>query len=118
MSLTAIREVRLTGRKPGAVLVLIGAEREPLMDGFAVVLVREGDQPARMDWRPMLGVVAAVLTVKPLPHLTLAVLDALRGAGAKLFGAASDLGVFPLLENADEEHERMLRHAWELACQC
>lgn len=117
MSLQALREVRLSRRKPGVVLVVIGAERDLPMDEFSVVTVREGDEPRRMDWRPMLGVLAVVLTVRPLPHLTIAVLDALQAAGAKLFGAASDLGTFPLLQDADESHDRLLRRAWELACQ-
>lgn len=118
MSLQALREVRLNRRKPGVVLVVIGADAEPPMDGFSVVLVREDDDLRHMDWRPMLGVLAVVLTVKPLPHLTIAVLDALQAAGAKLFGAASDLGTFALQADADESHERLLRRAWELACQC
>jgi hypothetical protein len=69
-----------------------------------------------MDWRPLVGLTAAIFTMQPLPHLTIAVLDALQALEVKLFGAADQSGVHPLLEGADESHERLLQRMWELLC--
>jgi hypothetical protein len=117
MSLQAIREVRIHGQKPGLALVLIGDVQPPPMDDFRFVVVRSSDDPRLMDWRPMVGLTAAVFTLQPLAHITLGVLDALQSTGVKLFGAADCEGFYPLLENADESHERLLRRTWELLCQ-
>lgn len=117
MSLQALREVRIHGKKPGVVLILIGDVRPPPMDEFRFVVVRSSDEPRLMDWRPMLGLTAVVVTLQPLAHITLGVLDALQAMGVKLFGAADRQGFYPLLENADESHERLLRRSWELLCQ-
>jgi hypothetical protein len=116
MSLETIREWRRSGYKPsGAILVAIG-DVDPRHDAENVVIVKPTDSPATMDWRPMVGLTAAVFTLQPLPHLTIAVLDALQAVNVKLFGAADQTGVHPLLEDADQSHERLLRRAWELLC--
>jgi hypothetical protein len=117
MSLEAVRKMRRAGHKPQVVMVVVGQPSDLIQDDAGIVIVRPTDSPAAMDWRPLIGVVVAVYTLSPLPHLTIAVLDALQAAGAKLFGAADRSGVYALLEGADEQHERLLRRSMELLCQ-
>lgn len=116
MSLEAIRQLRRAGQKPSVVFVVIGHTDAPL-DPNTSVHVRAADEPALMDWRPLVGVTVALFTLQPLPHLTLQVLDALQAVGVKVFGAADNSGFHPLLVDADESHERLLRRGWELLCQ-
>lgn len=118
MSLRAIRDVRLQRQKPSMVMVVIGDLPAWMETDPGTVVVRPGDDLSRVDWRPMVGVSAAVFTICQRPDLTLTVLDALRAAGAVLVGAASDLGIFPLLQGPTEEHERLLQRAWDQLCRC
>jgi hypothetical protein len=71
-----------------------------------------------MDWRPLVGLPVAVFCRDECVRHMVAVLDALKRAGATLFGAAASYGVFPLLVDANEEHERLLRRGWEALCRC
>lgn len=118
MSLQSLRAARLDRQKPGVVMVVIGDLPAWFDYDAGTIVIRPTDEPRSMDWRPMVGLLAAVFTIVQRPDLTLAVLDSLQAAGAKLFGAASDLGVFPLLTDAPEEHERLLRRGWEALCRC
>ena len=116
MSLDAIRTMRRAGQKPAVVMVVIG-ERPSLVDDDAgVVFIRPGDQPAGMDWRPLVGVLVAVFTLQPLPALTIAVLDALQAAGARLFGAADTTGVYAVVDETGAG-ERLMQRSWRLLCQ-
>lgn len=109
----------MSHRKPGIVMVVIGdLPRWIDADHHGTIVVRHGDDPARMDWRPMVGVMAAVFLVGQDLGRFLAVLDALRDAGAVLFGAANWTGAYPLLADATDEHTRLLRRGWEALCRC
>jgi hypothetical protein len=117
MSLDTIRQMRRAGQKPEVVYVVIGeVAKRPREGDSGYVWVRAYDHPALMDWRPLVGLLTVVVTTQPLPHLTIAVLDALHAASAKLFGAADTTGVYPLLEGADDEHAALLRRTWEALC--
>lgn len=117
MTLQAIRDVRKTGLKPGVVFVVIG-DIAPPMDEFRVVVVRPTDDPERMDWRPMLGLTAAVFVLGSFSLLATAVLDALQPLRVDLFGVASADDAGPVFTVSNESHERLLRRAWELLCRC
>jgi hypothetical protein len=119
MSLRLLRDVRMSRLKPGVVMVVL-ADLPAWLDDEdpRTIIVRPQAEPEHMDWRPMLGLPAAVFCRDECLHHMLTVLDALQHAGAKLFGAAASYGIFPLLVGADEEHERLLRRGWEALCRC
>jgi hypothetical protein len=117
LSLETLRQWRRAGYRPGGMALVVIGDVAPDTDAEYVVMVKPTDEPRLMDWRPLVGMTAAVFTMQPLPHLTIAVLDALNAMGIKVFGAADQFGVHPLLEGADEKHERLLQRAWELLCQ-
>lgn len=117
MSLDAIRRLRRAGHKPAVVWVVIGDRPQWLDDDAGVVHISAEDNPALMDWMPMVGVLTVIVQQQILPRQMLAVLDALTAIGAKLYGAVDRTGVHPLLEGADEAHEKPLRRAMELLCQ-
>lgn len=116
MSLDAIRNLRRSGVKPSRAVYVVIGDTSALLDEATSVVVRATDRPQAMDWGALVGLPVTVFTMQPLPHLTIAVLDALRDIGAKVFGAADSSGVYPLLMDADESHEALLRRAWELLC--
>lgn len=119
MTLSLLREVRHARLKPGIVMVVLADlprwfdETDP-----RTIVVRPADDIARMDWRPTLNLLTAVFCRDPNLSRFLAVLDALQKAGATLFGAATEFGIFPLLTDATEDHERLLRRGWEALCRC
>jgi hypothetical protein len=115
MSLPDILQARRAGMKPGLVFVVAG-DLSKDADGVNRVIVRSNDNPAAMDWSPMVGLTVVLVNLLPRPDLTVALLDALRAQGVKLFGAATTDGVFPLLVDADARHEQLLRRTWELLC--
>lgn len=118
MSLRTLRETRIARKKPGVVMVVLGDLPEWFDYDAGTIVVRPGDDLTRMDWRPMVGLLAAVFLIGQDLDRFLAVLDALRSSGAVLFGAANWTGVYPLLTDANEEHERLLRRGWEALCRC
>lgn len=118
MSLQALRSVRINRQKPGVVMVVIGDLPKWFDYDHGTIVVRPQDEIARMDWRPMVGLLAALFLIGQDLGRFLAVLDALRSAGAVLFGAANWTGSYPLLTDSTEEHERLLRRAWEQLCRC
>lgn len=118
MSLRALRDVRIDRQKPPVVMVVIGDLPEWFDRDHGTIVVRPGDDLARMDWRPVVGILAAVFLIGQDLGRFLAVLDSVRAAGAVLFGAANWTGAYPLLDGADEEHERLLRRGWEVLCRC
>lgn len=115
MSLDAIRRLRQDGLKPAAVFVVIG-EKTPSLDDEMHVHIRLTDNPRTMDWRPLVSLLVALASLHVVPKLTLAVLEELEAVGARLFGAADPTGYYPLLENATDEHARLLRRVWEDLC--
>jgi hypothetical protein len=119
MSLTTLRQVRMERLRPGLVMVLLADLPEWLERADpTTIIVRPGDAPTRMDWRPVVQLPAAVFCRDEALHHFLTVLDALQAVGAKMFGAATSFGVFPLSTDANEEHERLLRRGWEALCRC
>lgn len=116
MSLDTLRQWRQAGYKPKGVIFVVIGDVDPIHDSESTVIVKPDDSPWTMDWWPMVGLTAAVFTMQPLPRLTIAVLDALQAVNVKIFGAADQFGVYPLLQDADEKHERLLQRAWELLC--
>jgi hypothetical protein len=117
MSLALLRDIRRSGMKPGVVMVYLANlpgwfDRE---DPRSIV-IRPGDEPARMDWRALLNLPTAVFCRDECLSHFLPVLDAIQAAGGRLWGAATSFGVLPLTTEANEEHERLLRRAWEQLC--
>lgn len=116
MTLQAIAKVRRKGVKPGVVSVVIGPVPAWFDDDEGAIVVREGDTPEAMDWRPVIGVWVALFQTKQLPDLTIRTLDALKNAGAKCYGLADHTGTYPTVMNAGEEHHANLARTWRQLC--
>lgn len=116
MSLSAIRSVRLNGRRPGVVTVVIGPAPKWLDDDAQHIVIAEGDTPSLMDWRPVVGLWLALIQTARLPELAASVMDHADAAGAKFFGAADHTGTYPTVMNAGPEHHAVLRNTWENLC--
>lgn len=118
MSLATLRKLRLAGQRPAhTVTVLIGNRPDWREDDETLIVIRENDQPALMDFRPLVGLCTVlVMTVDnyPLASKTLAAIEAV---GVKLFGAALPCGAYPCLENPTPEHKRLLSATWKSLCQ-
>lgn len=113
MSLDALRQLRRQGERPTHVFVVVGKRLPALNDSPRVVAVSTGDQPAQMDWRPVVGLPVA-LFVCPGADLDLAerTFDAMTVAKCEPIGA-----VWPdVVVTTDEARKPILRQMWELLC--
>lgn len=116
MSLEAIARMRRQGYKPAVVFVVIGP-CAPVDDDAGMVLIREGDRPESMDWRPVVGLHLAILQTRLLPDLLLKVIDAASAAGATFYGLTDASGAtHPLAPDAGPKDHANLRRAWEQVC--
>jgi hypothetical protein len=116
MSLEAIRHMRLRGDRPGIVRLVVGVSPAWLPDDATVVKVPEGSRPARMDWRPLVGLPVTLIETRSLPQLVGDVMDEVTRAGAKFCGAALMTGVYPCLDGYETEVRRNLKKTWEILC--
>jgi len=116
MSLQALRDFRMTGKRPTAPVILIVGQKPAWMhDTHAVVVVDENTRPEEMDLRPLVGLWVAVVMTRPLHDLTNRLLTAMQRAKAKPYGLVTDKGdVLMGVAEPTQAHERNLRRAWEI----
>jgi hypothetical protein len=113
MSLDALRELRRSHAKPDSLLKVIVGKRAPDFDTRPeVISVVEADQPALMDWRPVLGLPLALFVCQGAEALAVPVAEAAVAAGAHLQGSAwHDSETC-----TDEAIKPVLRQMWEVLC--
>lgn len=117
MSLDAIRRLRMQGDRPGIVRLIVGPTPAWLPDDATVVKVPEEARPARMDWRPLVGLPVCLHQTADLPHLTAAVMDAAASVGVRFYGAALAAGgIHPCADGYDAEIRANLRKYQEMLC--
>ncbi len=87
MSLESLRELRRTGYRPEAVLVIVGKTKLPTDDPNTVVVDRFG-----VDLRPLVGMPVFVLILDVATTLATHVIDGLQGVNAALLGASCHAG--------------------------
>ena len=105
MSLEALKALRLGGRVPGYVWVLVGPSKGLVEDSVMQVEILETDCPERMDFRPLVGLHVDLIETGPASPLFLKTWDALESAKAKVGGFVRSNEVMGL----SEAHENCLR---------
>lgn len=116
MSLAAIRDLRMKGDRPGIVRLIVGPAPAWLPDDATVVKIPADARPARMDWRPLVGLPVVLHQTRDLPRLTGEVMDAATKAGVKFYGAALMSGVYPCADGYDAEIRANLKKMQEILC--
>lgn len=117
MSLQDLREMRLQRQRPSTVItVFIGKRPKWKNDGPTLVVIPADATPSLMDFRPLVGLWVALVLANDDYALAGKVLDALKAAGAKIFGAAYPCGIYPCVENPTQDHHRVLFETRELLC--
>jgi len=116
MSLQALRDFRMTGKRPAApVILIVGAKPKWLADSHATVLIGDQCRPEELDLRPLVGLWVAVVMTKPLHDLTTRLLTAMQRAGAKAYGLVTERGDVAMgVAEPTQAHELNLRQIWEL----
>lgn len=108
MSLDQLRAVRLAGKRPEGVVVVIGHANVDDDSG----LVQIDGNPQTADLRPLIGMPVHVIDLQDDPSRTLAVMAALEELNVKplgICGPAGSCGVSP-------QHERAMRLYRESLC--
>ena len=120
MTLQAIRDMRLTGKKPtDVVLVVIGKLPKSFQGDPVILQILPGDTPALTDWRPLVGCWVSVYNVANDLPLMGRVMDALFAAGVKMFGFVHDGVAYPLTKpsaETDKEVSASLKKMWVQLC--
>lgn len=112
MSLQDLTYLRISGKVPAAVWVVVGDRPQMQMDGPDMVHIRPTDDVKRMDFRPLIGLHVDVFENGDYPELFEAAAQAIDAAKPKSTGLVSKAGVSGL----NDQHEAMLRRTWELLC--
>ena len=105
MTIETLKALRLVGRVPGFVWVLVGPSRGLVEDSVMQVEILESDYPERMDFRPLVGLHVDLIETGPASPLFLRTWDALESAKAKVGGLVRSDEVMGL----SEDHENCLR---------
>jgi hypothetical protein len=116
MTLAAIRSLRMRGERPGFVEIIVGPCPDWFPDGETVVKVPANANPARMDWRPLVGLPVFLIETADLPHLVSDVLSETERHGVKFLGAALTTGIYPCSDSFNDEFSASLRRTKELLC--
>ena len=114
MSLEAIKQLRLEGYVPTVVWVLCGQKgMRAFGDGDSEVVVPEGQSPKQIDWRPLVGLHVDLFS-RQADSLMLATMAAIEEAKPVALCIACAEDVIGL----SDDHERILRRAWEGLTEC
>jgi len=100
MSLESLREMRRTGYRPEAVLVVVGNAKLPMDEPNTVIVDRIG-----ADLRPLVGMPVFVIFMDVATTLATHVIDALQGLNTRLLGASCHAGEL----GATDEHAEFAR---------
>lgn len=108
MSLSQLRDLRLSGHRPTTVTVIIGKPHKSTEDGPDKVVITGADA----DLSPLQGLPVHVIDLQADPAYTLAVMDALERVSVRplgICGPAGACGVSP-------EHERAMTRYRKSLC--
>jgi hypothetical protein len=110
MSLQSLTEMRLSGKTPNAVWVLVGKAPKFIEDHPSLVVISENEK--NLDFRPLVGLHVDLFEQPGYESLSKAVIKALDASKIKTNGIACPYGFSGL----NARHESMLRRTWELLC--
>ena len=112
MGLHDLHNLRLRGKAPAIVLVIVGDAPRLVLDEPNVVRISPGDDPRRMDLRPLVGLHVDLYELGDHDELFEAAALAIDSAGPRSTGLASRHG----FSGINDEYQRLLRRTWELLC--
>lgn len=112
MCLQSITYLRMNGKAPAAVWVVVGDKPRMQLEGPDLVLIRPTDDVKRMDFRPLIGLHVDVFENGDYPDLFEATAVAIDAAKPKTTGLANRNGV----DGLSPEHDVILKRTWELLC--
>lgn len=110
MSLDSLRSMRRSGRRPEAIVVIVGKPPGWMDDSPGVVVIDR--DPGMMDLRALIGIPIHLIDIQPDAALLLQAMDATEAAGVKVLGACSNIGAC----GVDEKHENAMRRYRENLC--
>jgi hypothetical protein len=111
VSLADILELRRDRVRPADVKVIVGVPTN-FSDGPAYVVVKPADQPAAMDWRPLVGIPVYLIELERNDRRFEAVIEAIQRAKAHIVGLVSCAGASAPTER---EQELLVKYR-ELLC--
>ena len=109
MSLEQLRRLRLSGKRPAMVTVILGRPVGGIEDGPGIAVIRD---PRKTDFSPLVGVPVHLIDVQDDPGATLAAIDALQAAQARAVGICGPAGAC----GVSEEHERAMARYRRTLC--
>lgn len=112
MCLQSLTYLRMNGKAPAAVWVVVGDKPRMQLEGPDLVLIRPTDDVKRMDFRPLIGLHVDVFENGDYPDLFEATAVAIDAAKPKTTGLANRNGV----DGLSPEHDVILKRTWELLC--
>lgn len=112
MSLQDLTYLRISGKVPASVWIVVGDRPRMQMDGPDLVLIRPTDDVKRLDLRALVGLHVDVFENGDYPELFDAAASAIDAAKPKATGLARR----GMASGINDQHEAVLRRAWEALC--
>ncbi len=112
MSLQDLTYLRISGKVPSAVWVVVGDRPRLTLNGPDIVTISPKDDVRRMDFRPLIGLHVDVFENGDYPELFEATALAIDSAKPKTTGLACRSGT----SGVSQAHELILKRTWELLC--
>lgn len=112
MSLQDLTYMRISGKVPTAVWVVVGDRPRTPLDGPDIVTISPKCDVRRVDFRPLIGLHVDVFEHGDYPELFEATAIAIDAAKPKTTGLANRNGV----DGVSDAHEAILRRTWEMLC--
>ena len=112
MSLQDLTYLRISGKVPTAVWVVVGDRPRLTLNGPDIVTISPKDDVRRMDFRPLIGLHVDVFENGDYPELFNAAASAIDAAKPKATGLARR----GMASGINDHHEAVLRRTWEALC--
>ena len=112
MTIQDLRYLRVSGKVPAFVWVIVGDRPKMQINGPDLVHISPNDDVKRMDLRPLVGLHVDVFECGDYEELFDAAAKAIDAAKPKTTGLASKKG----FSGSSIEHEAVLRRTWEMLC--
>ena len=112
MSLKDLTRLRVSGKVPSAVWVVVGDRPRMSLEGPDLVYIAPNEDVRRMDFRPLVGLHVDVFENGDYPELFNATARAIDAAKPKSTGLATRHRA----DGINDKHEALLRRTWEMLC--
>jgi hypothetical protein len=112
MSLKQLADLRLTGKAPKSVWIIVGDCPRWIDESHQYIRIAPSDKPRHMDFRALVNLNVVIFEIGKYNSLFSQTIQAIEAAKPKELSLACRNG----FAGASEEHEYLLKKVWQTLC--